>query len=105
MPKLQLPPNIKKLKEQLETGHNLVDHFLVCGIPPSMCSQEFLYDYKNDKYKEIFKENAKPSIISKFPDFDNSIDSIDEEIINYCFPDGFQPIFSSSNRILLDSSP
>ena len=99
MPKLQLPPNIKKLKEQLETGHNLVDHFLVCGIPPSMCSQEFLYDYKNDKYKEIFKENAKPSIISKFPDFDNSIDSIDEEIINYCFPDGFQPIFSSSNRI------
>ena len=99
MQKVQLPPNIKKLKEQLETGHNLVDHFLVCGIPPSMCLQDFLYDYKNDKYEEIFKENVKPSIISKFPEFDNSIDSIDEEIINYCFPNGFQPIFSSNSRI------
>ena len=99
MPKIQLPPNLKKLKEQLETGHNLVDHFLVCGIPPSTCLQDFLYDDKNDKYKEIFKENIKPSIISRFPEFDNSIDSIDDEIINYCFPDGFNPVITSSKGV------
>ena len=99
MPKIQLPPNLKKLKEQLETGHNLVDHFLVCGIPPSTCLQDFLYDDKNDKYKEIFKENIKPSIISRFPEFDNSIDSIDDEIINYCFPEGFNPVITSSKGV------
>ena len=99
MPKIQLPPNIKKLKEQLETGHNLVDHFLLCGMPPSMCLQDFLYDEKNEKYTEIFKENVKPSIISKFPEFDNSMDSIDDEIINFCFPDGFAPTFTSRKGI------
>ena len=99
MPKIQLPPNIKKLKEQLELGHNLVDHFLVCGIPPSTCLQDFLYNDKNDKYEEIFKENIKPSIISRFPEFDNSIDSIDDEIINYCFPDGFMPIISAKKGV------
>jgi hypothetical protein len=99
MPKIQLPPNIKKLKEQLELGNNLVDHFLVCGIPPSTCLQDFLYSDKNDQYEEIFKENVKPCIISRFPEFDNSIDSIDDEIINYCFPDGFIPIISSGKGI------
>ena len=44
MPKIQLNPNIAKLKEVLETGHNLVDHFLVCGIPPNACLQDFLYE-------------------------------------------------------------
>jgi len=97
MPKIQLPPNIKKLKEQLESGHNFVDHFLVCGIPPSTCFQDFLYDTNNEKYEEIFKDNAKPIIISRFPEFDNSIDSVDEEIVNYCFPEGFHPISSVSN--------
>ena len=94
MPKIQLHPNLAKLKASLETGHNLVDHFLVCGIPPSSCVNDILYETKNPKYSEIFKENFKPSIISKFPEFDNSIDTIDDSIVNYCFPDGFKPIFS-----------
>ena len=97
MPKIQLPENIKKLKEQLETGHNLIDHFLVCGIPPSTCLQDFLYEKNINEFDEIFKENIKPSIISRFPEFDNSIDSIDDEIINYCFPDGFVPIIAYSD--------
>ena len=95
MPKIQLHPNLAKLKEVLESGHNLVDHFLVCGIPPNTCLQDFLYDTKDPKYEENFKENIKPSIISRFPEFDNSIDSVDDEIISYCFPNGFKPIFSN----------
>ena len=96
MPKIQLHPNLAKLKEVLESGHNLIDHFLVCGIPPNSCLQDFLYDTKNPKYEEIFKENIKPSIISRFPEFDNSIDSVDEGIVSYCFPDGFKPIYSNN---------
>ena len=92
MPKIQLNPNIAKLKEVLETGHNLVDHFLVCGIPPNACLQDFLYDTKDPKYEDIFKENIKPTIISRFPEFDNSIDSVDDDIVNYCFPEGFKPM-------------
>ena len=55
MPKIQLHPNLAKLKEVLESGHNLVDHFLVCGIPPNTCLQDFLYDTKDPKYEENFK--------------------------------------------------
>ena len=95
MPKVQLPPSLAKLKEVLETGHNLVDHFLVCGIPPQTCIQDFLYDTKNPKYDEIFKETIKPSLISRFPEFDNSMDSVDDEIVNYCFPNGFKPVISN----------
>ena len=95
MPKVQLPPSLAKLKEVLESGHNLVDHFLVCGIPPQTCIQDFLYDTKNPKYAEIFKETIKPSLISRFPEFDNSIDSVDDEIVNYCFPNGFKPVISN----------
>jgi len=98
MPKIQLPPNIKKLKDQLESGHNLVDHFLVCGIHPSTCIHNFLYEENKPNYKEKLNDLLKPSIISRFPEFDNSIDSVDDEIINYCFPDGFHPIFDSANK-------
>ena len=94
MPKIVLPENIKKLKAQLETANNLIDYFLVCGISPSVCKEKYLYDIKNQKYLENLSKKLKPSILSKFPDFDLSIDTIDEEIINYCFPKGFSPLNS-----------
>jgi len=99
MPKIQLPPNIKKLKDQLESGHNLVDHFLVCGVHPSTCINNFLYEERKLKYEEKLNELLKPCIISRFPEFDNSIDSVDDEIINYCFPEGFHPIISIGNKL------
>ena len=99
MPKINLPKNIKKLKEQLETGHNLVDYFLVAGINPINCENTLIYDIKNKKYMEKFKERIKPSIISRFPSFDNAIDTIDEEIVNFCFPEGFEPIFRNVKSI------
>ena len=98
MPKIKLPENIKKLKDQLETGHNLVDHFLICGLPPSICMNNSLYEIKANNV-EKFQEENKPCIISRFPEFDNSIDSIDEEIINYCFPEGFE-IQLTPNKII-----
>ena len=99
MPKIKLPENIKKLKAQLESGHNLVDYFLVAGLNPINCKNRFIYDIKNKNYLEKFKEKMKPSIISRFPSFDNAIDTIDEEIVNFCFPDGFEPIFKNVKSI------
>jgi len=96
MPKIQLPENIKKLKSQLEAGHNLVDYFLVAGINPINCENNLIYDIKNKNYIEEFKEKVKPSIISRFPSFDNAIDTIDEEIVNFCFPEGFEPILNNN---------
>ena len=91
MPKIVLPKNIAKLKAQLETANNLIDYFLVCGVSPSICKEKYLYDIKNPKFLENLTKKLKPSILSKFPEFDLSIDTIDEEIINYCFPKGFAP--------------
>ena len=99
MPKIKLPENIKKLKESLETGHNLVDYFLVAGINPINCENKLIYEFQNPNYIEKFKEKIKPNIISKFPGFDNAIDTIDEEIVNYCFPDGFEPILKNVKSI------
>ena len=99
MPKINLRENIKKLKSQLESGLNLADYFLVAGISPKNCKDNFLYQIKNKNYISKFKEKLKPNIISRFPSFDNAIDTIDEEIVNFCFPDGFEPIFSNSKSI------
>ena len=99
MPKIKLPENIKKLKSQLETGHNLIDYFLVAGINPINCENSQIYDIKNKNYIKVFKETLKPTIISRFPSFDNAIDTIDEEIVNFCFPDGFEPILKNVKNI------
>ena len=95
MPKKALPEYIQKLKTQLETTNNLVDYFLLCGITPNIYKEKFLYDIKAPDYLELLKEKLKPVIISKFPDFDISTDTIDEEIIKYVFPEGFEPKYSN----------
>ena len=110
MPKLNLPENIKKLKSQLEGGNNLIDYFLVCGVNPNICKEKYLYDITNENYLDNLKSKLKPKILSKFPDFDLSTDTIDEEIINYCFPKGFIPknsynkISPKSFSIILDNN-
>lgn len=95
MPKKQLPEYIQKLKSQLETTNNLVDYFLLCGVPSITCKERYLYDIKSPDYLEKLASKLKPKILSKFPDFDISTNTIDEEIINYIFPEGFKPKYSN----------
>ena len=83
------PENIQKLKSQLECGNNLIDYFFVCGVNPNICLNDDLYNFNDKDYFIKLKNILKPTIISKFPEFDNNNDSIGEEIIDYCFPDGF----------------
>ena len=99
MPKLILPENIAKLKEQLDTENNLVDYFFICGIPPSLCTNELLYKVSSsEKNSEELKDLLKPKILCKFPEFEKTTCGVDEEIISYCFPEGFDIIYSSSSR-------
>ena len=97
------PENIQKLKAILESGNNLVDYFLVIGVEPSLyLNENNLLDLSKDKNTNIknLSKILKPKIITKFPQFDNNNDTIDEEIITYCFPKGFKPhYFDTGDRI------
>ena len=111
MPKKIYPENIQKLKDQLETGNNLVDYFFVCGVPPSICQNEELYNTTSENYLQNVNKLLKPSLLCKFPEFDNNNDTIDEEIISYCFPEGFEmiynadsPVENKKNSIILDNN-
>ena len=110
MPKKKLPEYVQKLKSQLETTNNLIDYFLICGVPLSTYKEKYLYDIKSPEYFEILKTKLKPKIISKFPDFDISSNTIDEEIINYVFPNGSEPKYSNEQippktySIILDNN-
>ena len=110
MPKKVLPEYAEKLKSQLETSNNLIDYFLLCGVEPIICKEKYLYDIKSPEYLEILKSKLKPKILSKFPEFDISTNTIDEEIIYYIFPDGFEPKYSTNSlppkaySIILDNN-
>ena len=112
MPKIKYPEHIQKLKEQLETGNNLVDYFFICGISPSLCTNELLYKVTSeDINSEALKDIFQPKILCKFPDFDKTNVTIDEGIIAYCFPDGFNIEYNDKSypapkyfSIVLDNS-
>ena len=101
-----LPINIQKLKVQLDLGNNLMDYFIVIGIPPSeIINRTSLFNLNNfQNYKTILKnfcQSYKPKIISKFPKFDKNINTIDESIINYIFPNGIKPKYSEHREKIL----
>ena len=98
-----LPENIIKLKNQFETGNNLIDYFLLCGCEPSILYKEkFFYNLSNDKDTNLNKlsEIIKPKILSKFPEFVDTC--INEELLSYCFPYGFQPYYDDSGNKLME---
>ena len=96
MPKIKLPENIQKLKEQLETGNNLVDYFFICGIDPSLCLNESLYEVSTKENLENLKNILKPTILSRFPEFNKQNYEVGDEILEYCFPNGFELINNNS---------
>ena len=96
--KKSYPENIQKLKTLLESGNNLIDYFLVCGVEPSICLDETLFNLSSDKNTNLnnFSKILKPKIVTKFPEFDNNNDTIDDEILSYCFPNGFKPHYNDT---------
>ena len=92
MPKQNLPENIAKLKFNLDKGNNLVDYFVICGVDPSICLDNSLYN--TEDIDLLLNKEIKAEILSKCPTFDKSIISIDEGILDYCFPKGFKIIYT-----------
>ena len=101
--KKNLPDNILKLKNHLETGNNLFDYFLICGCDPSISStNKNLFNLSNDKNTNLnnLSKIIKLKMITKFPEFDNNNDAVDDEILSYCFPYGFKPYYNDNGIIL-----
>ena len=85
--------NIQLLKSELNKANNLIDYFLVIGINPNICLNDFLYEKDiNELNKEDYENYFQPTILSQFPPFDKSFINIDNGIIPYCFPNGFKII-------------
>ena len=92
-----LSESIFKLKNQFESGNNLIDYFLVCGCDPSIIfSEKNLFNITSDKTANLnnLANIIKLKMLTKFPEFDNENDNIDDEILSYCFPFGFKPYYN-----------
>ena len=117
MPKKQpLPPQQASLKEDLDKEGNLIDYFLICGVKPSICLDNSLFEPFTQESITPMEElsttkqpktpnepnivNPKnypkltPEILTKCPSFDKQCISVDDGILNYCFPDGFGIVHS-----------
>ena len=102
-----LPENIVKIKNLFETGNNLIDYFLICGCEPSILFKEkFFFNLSTDKDTNLNKlsEILKPKILSKFPEFDDKNNIINDELLYYCFPYGFQPYYDDSGNKLMEET-
>ena len=91
--------NIQLLKSELNKANNLIDYFLVIGINPNICLNDFLYEKDiNELNKEDYENYFQPTILSQFPPFDKSFINIDNGIIPYCFPNGFKIIQKNKTK-------
>ena len=102
-----LPENIIKIKNLFENGNNLIDYFLLCGCEPyKLLKKKKIFNLSEDKDKNLntLSELIKPKILSKFPEFDYCNNVINDEILSYCFPYGFQPYYDDSGNKITEYS-
>ena len=102
-----LPENIIKTKNLFENGNNLIDYFLLCGCEPyKLLKEKKIFNLSEDKDKNLntLSELIKPKILSKFPEFDYCNNVINDEILSYCFPYGFQPYYDDSGNKITEYS-
>ena len=85
----------QKLVEELNKANNLLDYFLVIGVPPEICIQDWLYQSDLSELNTKYKKDLEPKVISYFPPITKKTISFDESIINHCFPKGFNLIKSN----------
>ena len=80
------------LIEELNKANNLLDYFVVIGVPPDIFTQDWLYETSLEELNTKYKEKLEPKIISYFPPITKETISFDESIINHCFPNGYNLI-------------
>lgn len=81
------------LKQDLDKANNFVDYFIVCGVKPSICLNDSLYEIDLSDSKPTI--DLQPEILTKCPSFDKSLVNIDEGILTYCFLSKFGIVHSS----------
>ena len=88
--------DIIEYEKLLFDGNNIfINYFLEIGIKPEIFKNKDLFNKTIDELNEIIK----PEIICKFPNIDQKIIQIDNEIINHIFPNGYKIIKSFKNQI------
>lgn len=70
---------INNLKKELDKGNNFVDYFAVIGIKEDVIFSDFLYENDINTLNDSGK--ISPELLSKFPPFEKSTISIDENMI------------------------
>ena len=84
----------QKLVDELNKANNLLDYFLVIGVPPEILIQKWLYQSTLEELNSKYKKELEPKIISYYPPITKDTISFDESIISHCFPNGYQLIKS-----------
>ena len=84
----------QKLVGELNKANNLLDYFLVIGVPPEILVKNWLYQSTIDELNSKYKKELEPKIISYYPPITKETISFDESIINHCFPNGYKLIKS-----------
>ena len=83
--------DIIEYEKLLFDGNNIfINYFLEIGIKPEIFKNGDLFNKTIDELNEIIK----PEIICKFPNIDQKIIQINNEIINHIFPNGYKIIKS-----------
>ena len=92
--------NIKKIRtmweskshedfiHQLDLECSFIDYFVIIGLNPKICLNNFLYKNSPKDLDEYYSKEIQPEILTKFPPHKKSYTNIDDSIINLCFPNG-----------------
>ena len=80
------------LLEGLNNANNLIDYFLVIGVPPEIFEKLWLYNSDIDELNTKYQKELFPKIISYFPPMTKKTISFDDSIISHCFPKGYKII-------------
>ncbi len=84
----------QKLKDELNKANNLIDYFVVIGVPPQVFQKSWLYKSDLEELNTKYQKELEPKIISSFPDMVKDTISFDDSIINHCFPNGYKIVKS-----------
>ena len=86
--------DFEHMKEELDKANNLIDYFLILGLPPKIFLESWLYELDPDELNEKFKDSWQPKITSYFPPYEKHTIAFDDSIILHCFPNGFKAVKS-----------
>ena len=82
--------NISEFNQRINTPGNLIEYFAIIGLEPKIASKNFLYELSPSDISEIYPDELKPKLITKYPPIKKSYINIDKNICELCFPKGIK---------------